>query len=54
MISMGTGPTPINVFKPLDTISLEPGKPVNLDKFFDYKENLAAVALKNVKLVNAK
>lgn len=51
MISMGSGPTPINVFQPLDTIPLEAGKPVNLGKFFDHKENLAAVALKNGKLV---
>jgi len=51
MISMGTGPTPINIFQPLDTVPLEFGKSVNLDKFFDYKENLAAVALKNGQLV---
>jgi CubicO group peptidase (beta-lactamase class C family) len=51
MISMGTGPTPINVFKPLDTIPLESGKSVNLDKFFNHKENLSAVVLKNGQLV---
>ena len=47
----GLGPTPVNSFDPVNTKFLEAGKKEDLKKYFDFPENMSAVALKDGKLV---
>lgn len=47
----GKGPTPINTFDPINTIELQKSKEINLDKYFNYPENMSAVVMHNSKIV---
>jgi CubicO group peptidase (beta-lactamase class C family) len=47
----GRGPTPVNIFDPVNSTPLQKGKKKNLKEFFEFNENMSAVALADGQLV---
>jgi CubicO group peptidase (beta-lactamase class C family) len=50
-IRLGEGPTPIKAFGPINSAPLIYGKPINLNEYLNYPENMSAVALFGGKIV---